>query len=602
MVRKLNVQVFKNNLMLIRYVFRCTPVYFLLAMFYHLMRGVYTIVGGVLVSKVIIDAVQFDKPFTSVLVFLLFVGSFNLAIHTLGSVFNERIYPEMKERLHQHMQSELFTKAVETDFDRYNQPSFYNDFIFASSEADTRAFSCFETFGNAIQQAVAIVGIGAVIAMLDAAGLLFVGASFALSIFLNTKTNRISFEQTEKTIPLKRRLAYISRLFYLPDYAKEMRLHEMDGRLKGDFRQSNEDVRRVIQDTSPKLIFYRFLDRFICGTLLLDGIYLVTMAYKSIVLQTLSYGSMMGMINAVWNLKGNLQSIVSIISQIQQHSLYAVKLRTFLEHEPKIKNIKSPVTPAGQVGTITFENVSFRYEGSDQPVLRHLSFEIKPMEKVAIVGYNGAGKTTLVQLMLRLMDVTEGRILLDGVDIRNLELGGYRQQFGVAFQDFQIYAATAAENVSMCPITEHNREKVKEAMLAGGVYQRIMLSEKGMDTPLTREFDQEGINLSGGEAQKIAISRCFFKPFRYLIMDEPSSSLDPISEYELNRTLVHGAAGKSVIFISHRLSTTRMADKIFMMDNGEIIEQGSHNELMKRNGKYAEMFLLQAEDYVQHAG
>jgi ATP-binding cassette subfamily B protein len=446
------------------------------------------------------------------------------------------------------------------------------------------------------------VGIGAVIATLDAAGLFFVGASFALSIFLNTKTNRISFEQTEQTVPPKRKLAYISRLFYLPDYAKEMRLHEMDGRLQRDFRQSNEEIKQVIQDTSPKLIFYRFFDRFICGTLLLDGVYLLWMAYKSIVLQTLSYGSMMGMINGVWNLKGSLQSVVSILSQVQQHSLYAVKLRTFLEHEQKMKHAVSQVMPADRVGTITFENVSFRYEGSDKPILRHLSFEIKPMEKVAIVGYNGAGKTTLIQLMLRLLDVTEGRILLDGVDIRTIELGRYREQFGVAFQDFQIYAATVAENVSMSSVSEYNREKIEEALVAGGVYERIMLSEQGIDTPLTREFDQEGINLSGGEAQKIAISRCFFKPFHYLIMDEPSSALDPISEYELNQTLLHGAAGKSVIFISHRLSTTRMADQIFMMENGEIIERGSHNELMKRNGKYAEMFRLQAEKYVERVG
>jgi ATP-binding cassette subfamily B protein len=234
--------------------------------------------------------------------------------------------------------------------------------------------------------------------------------------------------------------------------------------------------------------------------------------------------------------------------------------------------------------------------------LRHLSFEIKPTEKIAIVGYNGAGKTTLIQLMLRLLDVTEGRILLDGVDIRDLEVDRYREQFGVAFQDFQIYAATVAENVSMSPVSPSDRGKIEEALVAGGVYKRILLSEQGIDTPLTREFDQDGINLSGGEAQKIAISRCFFKPSRYLIMDEPSSSLDPISEYELNQTLLHGAVGKSVIFISHRLSTTRMADKIFMMDQGEIVERGSHNELMEQNGKYAEMFRLQAENYVQHAG
>ena len=221
---------------------------------------------------------------------------------------------------------------------------------------------------------------------------------------------------------------------------------------------------------------------------------------------------------------------------------------------------------------------------------------VKAGQKIALVGYNGAGKSTLVKLLLRLYDVSGGDIFINGKSIKDYTLCSYRNKFGTVFQDFQLYAADIAENVLTDEYSEGDQPRVLEALKNSGFEERLSSLKEGIHTPLTKEFDQNGINLSGGEAQKVAISRVFAKDCEIVILDEPSSALDPMTEYELNNTLMT-ALDKTVIIISHRLSTTRMADVIYMLENGEIIEQGSHDELMQTGDKYAEMFLKQAEKY-----
>jgi ATP-binding cassette subfamily B protein len=256
-----------------------------------------------------------------------------------------------------------------------------------------------------------------------------------------------------------------------------------------------------------------------------------------------------------------------------------------LDYRPKIADkIDARFVPEAP-SAIKLVNVSFTYNGFTEPTLKNINFEIKPKEKVAIVGDNGAGKSTLIKLIMRLYDATEGSIYLDGINIKEYEVKPYRDSFATVFQDFQIFAAKLSENVMM--------DIVKDSDFLG----KLENLPQDIDTPLTREFYDSGVMLSGGEAQKIAIARVFAKKSATVILDEPSSALDPISEYNMNISLMEAVKDKTVIFISHRLSTTRLADRIFMLANGEIIEEGSHEDLMKLNGKYAEMFNLQAEKY-----
>lgn len=287
---------------------------------------------------------------------------------------------------------------------------------------------------------------------------------------------------------------------------------------------------------------------------------------------------------------------MDILSELGEESLYVDKFREFLAYKPKIEH-QGGMQAKNVPSAISLKNVSFKYEGAENYSLKNINLDIKPYEKIAIVGYNGAGKSTLVKLIMRLYDVTEGEITLDGVNIKEYSTDSYRDVFGSVFQDYKVFAGTIAENVEMDFIQDSRRTAIKNSLGESGFGDKLKKLDMGIDTPLTREFDEDGVNLSGGDEQKIAIARIFARKCSCVILDEPSSALDPISEYKLNKTMMTLSEHKTVIFISHRLSTTMMADRIIMLENGEITEQGTLDELMAQGGSYARMFNKQAEKY-----
>lgn len=247
---------------------------------------------------------------------------------------------------------------------------------------------------------------------------------------------------------------------------------------------------------------------------------------------------------------------------------------------------------------IELRNVSFGYNEKDGYILNNISMKINPYSKIAIVGYNGAGKTTLIKLIMRLYDPNEGEILLDGVNIKEYDVEEYRRKIGTVFQDFKIFAATVKENVLLDFAENGKDEDVVKAIEKSGFAERLETLSDGLQTNLTPEFEENGVSLSGGEGQKLAVARVFYKDANLIILDEPSSALDPIAEYHLNHSMLTAAENKSVVFISHRLSTTRIADRIYMLEKGIIIEEGSHAELLAKMGKYAQMWRVQAGQYL----
>ena len=311
---------------------------------------------------------------------------------------------------------------------------------------------------------------------------------------------------------------------------------------------------------------------------------------------TLSLGSFSASISASQKLYYTLDDIGNYINKFHEHSLYIEKVKTFMQYEPKIKGSETAVP---MFESLTVKNVDFVYPFTkdDKKTLSDVNLEIRKGEKIAFVGYNGAGKTTLIKLLMRLYDTTSGEILYNGRNIADFDPQKYREHIGAVFQDYKVFAATVAENVMGGEYTDADEEAVLSALRAASFEEKLGQLPNGIHSQLTTEFSKEGVGLSGGEAQKIAIARVFARPFELIIMDEPSSALDPIAEYELNQSILKHAEGKTVIFISHRLSTTRMADKIYMFDGGKITESGSHDELMAQDGKYAEMYRVQSEKY-----
>ena len=437
--------------------------------------------------------------------------------------------------------------------------------------------------------------------MTDAMGIVFVFASFVLRFLVSKVLNKLNYDIRLKINPLERKRNYVSRVFYLNDYAKELRLHPAVGdELEKEFIETNDEIIKEQKKVGRKRSLLAFTRDYVVGDFIMDGLYITYLVFQAAVLHTIDYSNAVVLFNRTGSLRRGMANMADIFPKAQENSLYIDKIRAFLDYEPKIKRLEGDKVPEGNA-ELCLEHVSFSYGEGLENTLNDITLKVHPGEKIAIVGYNGAGKTTLIKLLMRLYDPTDGRIVYHGRDIREYSPYEYHNRFGVVFQDYQMYGATLSENVAMEWMDdkelENRKQGITDALDRAGFGRRLKSLSKGLDTPVTTEFDKEGINFSGGESQKIAISRAFYKNADILIMDEPSSALDPIAEYELNKAMESAAKGKTVFYISHRLSTTRDADRIILLENGRIAEEGTHESLLEKNGRYAEMWHVQAGRY-----
>ncbi len=592
-------QVWKNNLFLLRKCFSASPVYIIfvtleaakgqLSVFFEHTYGI----GYVL------EAAEFHYPFRRVAAFILILA----ACITLGMVFGVIVsdYLAAKElpKIRRRVKLELYEKAKELDLKCYDNPDYYNELVLAISEADKQIDRCVTFLQNTASGITVFISTGIYFLAKDRFSILFAVVSFAMAFFFNQIYNKLSYEVRIKRNPHERKREYVKRVFYLSNYAKELRLNpEAANILFTDFEKANEEVYRVEKSYAVKKFWIHFLSQYISNDFFSDVLYISYLVFRAVVMHGLSYSGVAILFNSFGRLKRGMRIFTDVYPYAAETSLYVQKILDFMDYEPQIRSRKNlPVS--GQAKALELKNVSFSYGAQYGDVLRDISLSIAPGEKIALVGYNGAGKTTLTKLIMRLYDTTKGEIYLDGVDIRDYDVEQYRHSIGTVFQDFQIFAGTVTENVLLDLDQGSDTDKVKNALVHSGLAQRAEALPGGLDTQLTTEFSKDGVNLSGGESQKLAVGRVFYKKAGLIILDEPSSALDPIAEYQLNHSMLEATENKTVIFISHRLSTTRLADRIIMLEKGRIVEQGTHEQLLTLNGKYAAMWKAQAGQYME---
>ncbi|HEX6506633.1 MAG TPA: ABC transporter ATP-binding protein, partial [Chloroflexota bacterium] len=396
--------------------------------------------------------------------------------------------------------------------------------------------------------------------------------------------------------PIRRRMLYLLTLLTTDTYAKEVKLFTLGDHFINQFKRLSQGY----YEDQRSLVTRRYLAGYAWGALSIvasSGTYLYVAVQA--VAGKLTLGDLTLYTQAASSVQTSLQSILSGLSSMYEHNLYLGSLFELLDEKPRIVVSDHPVAvPRPLNGRIEFQDVSFHYEGSDRNAIQNVSFAIEPGETVAIVGRNGAGKTTLIKLLSRLYDPVSGRVLIDGNDIRDYEPEDLRRQIGVLYQDFATYQATAQENIGFGRVEElYDIPAVTRAAAEGGATELIDHLPQGYETMLGKWFD-EGYNLSGGEWQKVALSRAFMRTARILILDEPTAALDAQAEFELFQRLRALTEGRTAIFISHRFSSVRLADRILVLDGGVLVDQGSHDELMALGGRYARLFTLQAAAYL----
>ncbi|MBO4668695.1 MAG: ABC transporter ATP-binding protein [Lachnospiraceae bacterium] len=593
--------VWKNQVFLWKLCFKTCPWYMIYFLYDGFRYQGIIFLEHVLGIRYVLRCAEFQEPFWKPLLvigIILFVNM--LQIIPDGFFIHGWTY-RAKPKLYKALKEQMFQKAAELDLSCYDDTKYYNDFVLAVAEAES-SIDRFLSMCNGIMQTLTVLfTTGVFYLVTNAMGIVFVFVSFVLRFLVSKVLNKLNYKVRLEVNPLERKRNYVSRVFYLNDYAKELRLHHAVGdRLEEEFAEADDAIYKVEKKAAAKRTLLGFTRNYLAADFVMDGLYITYLVYQAAVLKTIPRSDAVVLFNRTGSLRSSMASLADIFPMAQENSLYVDKIRAFLDYQPTIKLGVGEDVPAGN-GTLELSHVSFRYKEDMEDTLRDISLTVKPGEHIAIVGYNGAGKTTLIKLLMRLYDPSEGTIKYHGEDIKTYLPEKYRRRIGVVFQDYQMYGATLAENVIMgtayTATGESKEERVVNALNLAGFSERLQTLPKGIETQVTAEFDKEGVNFSGGESQKIAISRAFYKNADILIMDEPSSALDPLAEYELNKAMQTAAEGKTVFYISHRLSTTRDADRILMLEHGRIVEEGTHESLLALNGRYAEMWRVQAGRY-----
>jgi ATP-binding cassette subfamily B protein len=568
-----------------------------LGLFFRLTNALLPL-GALLVTRLIINGVVGYVAHTQALpkhFWLLVVADFVIAgLSVLLTRAVDYLDELLAGRFMMHSSLLIMKHAAELDLASYEDPNFYDQLERARVQAIDRV-SMIRALGQLIQQSIVAISLAASV-FLFSPWLVLILVGCVVPAFLGEthyafQGYALRFRQT----PVRRRLDYLRTLASSKETAKETKLFGLGPFFTSRYDTFSQQVHREdVALAKRKLLAGSLLG--LTSTACYYGCYAFVI-YRTVT-GHLSVGDMTFLAGAIAGTSTNIQAIFSTFSGLADQALFLGDLIRFFSIGPQIRTRPNALkAPRPILQGFEFRNVSFIYPGRTQPVFTDLNFRIEPCERVALIGENGQGKTTIVKLLARLYEPTGGVILLDGIPLQEYDLQDLWKEMGVIFQDFVHYEMSAAENIAAGRIEDlDNLPNLVNAAKKSSAHELITSLPEGYTQILGRRFER-GLDLSGGEWQKIALARAYLRDAQLLILDEPTASLDARAEHEVFSQFAELTAGKMALLISHRFSTVRMADKILVLENGTIVEEGSHTELMSQGGRYSEMFELQAANY-----
>lgn len=498
-----------------------------------------------------------------------------------------------------HIKLKIMYKAKEVDMASFDSPEFYKKLENANREAGHRPIQVINSTFNIISTLITMISFITILWVISPFAPFIIILVSIPSAIINFIYRRKNFMYMRRRSKDRRQMNYYSGLVVDKDLVKEVRMFNLSDFFIGCYKETFDKyfagLKKLIRQEGFWHIGLSILSSVV-NFLLFVFIARQVIAGK---LQVGDYALYTGALNTI---SSGVAALIATTAGIFEGTLFIDNMIEFMnEKRTIVPSTQEPGNPVRHVGhVIQFENVSFRYPGTERDVLKNINLTINAGDTVVLVGLNGAGKTTLIKLLTRLYDPTEGRILLDGKDIREYDVDEYYKIFGVIFQDFGKYAFKVNENISFGQIDKgFDSEGIYEAALKSDADSFIQKLPDKYETPLMRIFEENGIELSIGMWQKLAIARAFYSDSDILILDEPTASLDPMAEKAIYEQFDELRKGKTSIFVSHRLSSTTLATKIVVLEYGEIIEEGSHRELMELKGRYYELFSTQASRYVE---
>lgn len=552
---------------------------------------------AVLFLKVLLSLIEGNASFSYyVKILLVFVGL--SILNEVIVVGCDYLLNVSAKRVFKGLNNMIFKKASEVDVACYEDPVFYDSYKRATDILNSGFFLgyCLQ-FARVIANLLSLVLIVGVVATIDKAYLIFL-APVSIVFVVEIIKSKLIYKKHLSMTSNNRIKAYAQRTVFLKDFSKDVRCSNIFGVMLRNYQRAVDDNVKIIKTYGKKLFFFSMTGSIFGELVPIVGTYALA-SYKFYNNAGTDISGFSVVLSAINSVRTCAEDIARSFAELSNMALYFQNLRDFFEYEPKII---SGEKQAGELESLEIKNVSFKYPHSEKYSLKNVNIKIEKGQTVALVGVNGAGKSTLVKLLLRFYDATEGEILYNGVNIKEYDVLSLRSKITTVFQDYKTFALSVAENVMCRECDENDKIQAEQMLKRSGAWDKIAMLEDGVDTVLTREFDDNGAGLSGGENQKLAVARMFAKDFELAILDEPSSALDPIAEYKMYENLIAATENKTVIYISHRLSSAVLSDNIFVLDGGTVSESGSHAELMASGGKYSKMFTLQASSYNREDG
>ena len=600
-LKKLFIPFFSRMTYIIRLVWEASPGILFVMMFMALFNGLMPIAGS-LIEKELLN--RLSEAYSgmlsdfSVITYLLLFQFAYLLVNSVIVRLNSTVMSISGEMLTNHIKIKIMNKAKDVDMARFDDPNFYAKMENANREAGRRPIEVLEATFTIVSSVISMIGYIIIISAIGIVPALLVIAVAIPSTIINFIYRKKNHDYMFFRSKDRRQMNYYSDVVVNKDLVKEIKMLGLTDvftdKYKKVFKRYFKGLKKLILDEC----FWN-----IGASLLTTAVncVLFIMIAKGVFQGDYQIGDYSLYTGALNSISSGIATLITTTASIYEGTLFIGNLMQFMQEKKTIvPSLSVPRDPVkGITHKFTFENVSFRYPGTSRDVIKNVDLTINAGEAVVIVGLNGAGKTTLLKLLTRLYDPTEGKILLDGHDLKEYDVDKLYKMFGIIFQDYGKYACSVSENISFGEVMKDmKKEVIEKAAKESGADQFINDLPEKYDTPLMRYFEEDGIELSIGQWQKLAISRAFYSDSDVLILDEPTASIDAIAEQEIFNQFDQLRKGKTTLFVSHRLSSATTADKIIVMKDGKIEETGNHSTLMKNHGEYYTLFSTQAKRYI----
>lgn len=564
---------------------------------YNICKQFFNVFYGVYFLRTILVYIENGRDLLSIFVILCFMLLVNVVFYLLNNYFKEVYLPRFEIKMNQHIYEKIVKCASTVPYDIYNQPVFLDKYKRILDNTVPNIQKILNSLGTMCGLILALIMVSIYVIQVDLFAILLSVFPLFYSYFISKKGKIYKFELNQETTRSNRKKDYARRVFYLPQYAKEIKMTSISKAVQDIYDEGVCENIRQYKKIGKKITLFCFIELCI-GDVFIIMLPIVYVAIRMLTGSSLMIGDFIGIAQSITYFSWDLEWFFDMVLDIKAASLHIAEYEAYIEaHE--YQEQKNPINQSTDISSFTLvcKDVAYAYPGSREDVyaLHDINLSIRQGEKIAIVGENGAGKTTLVYLFMHMLSCTKGTICLNNKNMDEIATEQLKQFFGVVLQDFHLYPISVRENICV-------NGPLDDAVIWSAIYKMgLQNCIKDLDQRLTREFSDNGLELSGGQQQKLALTRVIANEYPCIILDEPTSALDPITERDIYQLLLQAVSDKTLIFISHRLATTRFVDRILVVKDGTIIEEGNHQQLMKRKGYYHHLYSLQENMYRERA-